>query len=133
MQRRELLEKMISTAVAMGLVSSCSLAFAHPADPKTEDSAETVRWLEHHLRALAARDSSEQSTPMFLALENLSTGAPANVSPVPGENAELLARFERYVDLLLQFKTNPDESDAVALVVLMAQRELVPDVLEFCR
>lgn len=133
MQRRELLEKMISTAIAMGLASPGLLASAQASEAAAEGPKETARWLERELRLLAAKDSSEQSTPMFLALENLATDASPGTAAISHSNPELVAQFEHYADLLLQYKSNPDESDAVALIELMAGQELVPDTAAVCR
>jgi hypothetical protein len=135
MQRRELLEKLLDTALAMGLLAPLGLAVAHaqpaPEAPPAAES-ETAAWLEHQLRQLAALDSSEQSVPMFLALEDLADGAAAAPPAATSLNPELLAQFERYADLLLQFKPNADENDAVSLVVLMARQGLVPGSAEMC-
>lgn len=133
MQRRELLEKMISTALVAGLLTPLSLAAEGSAGVGPESSSETPQSLERQLRQLARRDSSEQSTPMFLALENLASQT-AVVTPPPGQlNAELAAKFEHYADLLLQYKSSADESDAVALIVLMARQQLVPGAMEECQ
>lgn len=77
MQRWELLEKMISTVLAAGLLTPLSLAAEGSAGVGFENSSETPQSLE---RQLARRVSSEQSTPMFLALENLAP-EPAVVRP----------------------------------------------------
>jgi len=135
MQRRELLEKLLDTALAMGLLAPLGLAVAH-AQPVSEASPatdlETATWLDHQLRQLAALDSSEQSVPMFLALENLADGPAAAPAAGAALNPELLAQFERYADLLLQFKPNANENDAVSLLVLMARQGLVPGSMEMC-
>jgi hypothetical protein len=133
MQRRELLQKLLDTALAMGLLAPLSLAAAHAQSTAAGTAAlpETASWLEHQLRQLAALDSSEQSVPMFLALENLADGAAAPPAAA-SLNPELLAQFERYADLLLQFKPNADENDAVSLVVLIARQGLVPGSMEMC-
>ncbi len=144
MQRRELLEKLLNTALAMGLLTPLSLAAADantPAaapEPESGDAAESAQWLEQELRQLAALDSSEQSVPMFLALENLTadTAAATLAATNPDDgpvNTRLMATFERYADLLLQLKSHPDESDAVALIVLMARQELLPVSAQICR
>lgn len=132
MQRRELLERMISTAMAMGLISSGSLAAANTAGSGSASPAGTARWLESGLRQLAAKDSSEQGVPMLLALENLAN-SPAPAMAESAMNRELVAKFERYADLLLQYKSAPDENDAVALVVLMAAEDLLPETMALCR
>lgn len=140
MQRRELLGSMLNTALAMGLLTPLSLAAANGNVATAGDAAgagpdyapETAQWLEQQLRELAARDSSEQSVPMFLALEDLAPHGSAASLANGSLNPELTARFEHYADLLLQFKSNPDESDAVGLIVLMARRGLVPGWAEMC-
>jgi hypothetical protein len=125
MQRRELLQKLISAAVAAGLLGAWSAVSAHPHACERDD-AEDLEAFQWKLQRRAMKDSSEQSTPMFLALENLAL-APDQPEFVPGPfNQELAARFERYVNLLLEYKPQPDESDVAALVELLAEQELVP-------
>lgn len=69
---------------------------------------------------------------MFLGLENL-VETPGQQHFVAGQmNKELTAKFERLADLLLQYKPEPDESDVAALIVLMAEQELVPEAARFC-
>jgi len=140
MQRRELLERMISAALAAALLAPLSLAAADSTVSKSESSSLTAKALERQLRYLAMRDSSEQSTPMFLALENLAVDTDTG-NRTPGEypeqfphplNKELTAKFEYYADLLLKYKSQPNESDAVELIVLMASQELVPGAMEDC-
>lgn len=131
MQRRELLESMINTALALGLLGHGAGLQAHPHICET-DAAESTEALQWQLQRWARRDTSEQSAPMFLGLENLAASDPLQ-SYVPDQlNQQLAAKFERYADLLLQFKPEADENDVAALVVLLAEQELVPEAARLC-
>lgn len=126
MNRRDLLEELVKAAIAAGLLSPWSLISAQPQNACEEVPPDTPASLKRQLQRLAARDDSEQSTSMYLALENLS-GSSGSVAYVPDKlNQALLQKFEHYVDLLLQFKSEPEEGDAVALIELMAAEELLP-------
>jgi hypothetical protein len=131
MQRRELLQKVITAAIAAGIPGLWSSAWAHP-HPCEVEAAENLELFKWKMQQRAARDSSEQSTPMFLALENLDAPA-GQAAYIPDSfNQELFVSFERYVDLLLQYKPEPDESDVAVLIEMLAARELVPVNAELC-
>lgn len=131
MQRRELLEMMINTALALGLLGRGASVQAHPHPCAANDECDAVS-LRQKLRHWARYDGSELGVPMVLGLENLA--APGQQAPrTPDEfNRRLAGQFEHLVDLLLQFKPAPDESDVAALLVLMAESGLIPDAARSC-
>ena len=132
MQRRELIQKVLSAAAVAGLLGPLSLTSttAHECNSAgLHDSAESLR---RSLKRMATLDSSEQGIPMLLTLENLAAD-PTGAKFVPGAfNVEVVEKLERYVDLLLQYKPEPEESDVAALIVLIAKADLLPTDAGVC-
>lgn len=131
MQRRELLEMLVSAALAAGVLGRAAGVQAHPhaCDERAKDDAATLR---QRLEYWARYDGSELGVPMLLGLENLAAAA-GQPPRIPGAlNQQLAAQFERYVNLLLQYKPEPEESDVAALLVLMAEQGLIPDAARSC-
>jgi hypothetical protein len=126
MQRRELIQKVLSAAAAAGLLGPLSLtsASAHECTSAgLHDSAESLR---RGLKRMAMLDSSEQGIPMLLTLENLAADSTVTKFLPDAFNAEVVEKLGHYVDLLLQHKPEPEESDVAALIVLIAAADLLP-------
>ncbi len=74
MQRRELLEMMINTALALGLLGRGVSVQAHPHACAAEDEGDAAS-LRQQLQYWASYDGSELGVPMVLGLENLNPPA----------------------------------------------------------
>lgn len=131
MQRRELLETMVHTALALGLLGHGASLRAHPHECAAQEEGDAAS-LRQQLQYWARYDGSELGVPMVLGLENLNPPAAQADRAADALNEKLTAQFEHYVDLLLQLKPEPDESDVAALLVLLAEHALIPDAVRSC-